>query len=210
MASVKLNEPFRLTCLYPEPMLRLLGGGASKRKLGLFCYGCFRHVWDLLDEAARRVAEATERPVLEKQGRGLLTAALRDVAAGPEPTAKAQDGSGSDAAGNLGWRKRLPAAKPAGLWVVCGAEQFANARQAFAIESAVGACKPTARRAGASGRALGLSEPERQREAPAWPFAGAQARTSPHSMETSHHGTSLKRNCRFTCWAGNSFPSTST
>jgi hypothetical protein len=56
-----MTEEQWLTCTNPLPMLNLLRGKASDRKLRLFASGCCRHVWDHLNDDIRDAVEVTER-----------------------------------------------------------------------------------------------------------------------------------------------------
>lgn len=57
------------SCTDPDVMLTFLRAEASDRKLRLFACACKRRIWELLDDNARRTAEALERS-LENPSRG--------------------------------------------------------------------------------------------------------------------------------------------
>jgi hypothetical protein len=56
-----MTEAEWLACTDPRPMLHLLGGKASNRKLRLFACACCRQLWHLLvDERSRHAVQAAE------------------------------------------------------------------------------------------------------------------------------------------------------
>src|SRR5438105_15548485 len=56
-----MTEAEWLACTDPKPMLELLRGRGSARKLRLFACACVRRVWHLLaDPRSRRAVEAAE------------------------------------------------------------------------------------------------------------------------------------------------------
>jgi hypothetical protein len=59
-----MTEAEWLASTHPTPMLDLLEGKVSDRKLMLFSVACFRRIWHLLtDERSRRLVDVTERLV---------------------------------------------------------------------------------------------------------------------------------------------------
>jgi hypothetical protein len=57
-----MSETEWLTCVDPEPMLELLRGNASGRKMRLFACACCRRIWHLLhDKRSRKAVECSEQ-----------------------------------------------------------------------------------------------------------------------------------------------------
>jgi hypothetical protein len=66
---VKVDEREWLTCGDPKPMLMLLRGQASERKLRLFLAACCRRIWDFLsDESCRHAVLVAEQLADGKAG----------------------------------------------------------------------------------------------------------------------------------------------
>lgn len=63
----------------PGPMLNLLAGKASQRKLRLFACAAVRRIWDVLGEPGRRVVELSERFADGRADPGELRLALEDA-----------------------------------------------------------------------------------------------------------------------------------
>src|SRR5262245_25104386 len=56
-----MTEAEWLTCVDPVPMLDLLCGKVTDRKLQLFGVACFRRIWHLADQVCRDAVEVAER-----------------------------------------------------------------------------------------------------------------------------------------------------
>jgi hypothetical protein len=74
-----MTEAEWLACTDPAPMLALLRGAASARKMRLFASTCVRRVWNLLEEGCRNAVEVSERYADGLAGRAELEAALEKV-----------------------------------------------------------------------------------------------------------------------------------
>src|SRR5436305_14712282 len=58
-----MNEAEWQSCISPEPMLELLKGRVSDRKLQLFACACCRRIWHLLDGWSQNAVTVSERHV---------------------------------------------------------------------------------------------------------------------------------------------------
>jgi hypothetical protein len=64
-----------LACTDPQPMLEILGGKASNRKLRLFAVACCRRIWHRLNEVSRKTLAFVER---DSDGPGRLNQRQRE------------------------------------------------------------------------------------------------------------------------------------
>src|SRR5262249_16373974 len=72
-----MTENEWLNCTDPQPMLELLHGKTSERKMHLFACACCRRIWPLLvDVRSRRVIEAAEQFIEGKVSREVLATAI--------------------------------------------------------------------------------------------------------------------------------------
>src|SRR3954449_3448127 len=100
---MSMTEAEWLACADPMPMLELLRGEASDRKLRLYACACCRRIWHLLtDERSRNAVVVAEAFAEGETGWGELIPASRDAWA-VTPDILGQPAAAAEAAAEATW-----------------------------------------------------------------------------------------------------------